>query len=87
MTQGANDLPDPLDKPPPGPSPSADDLLAKMADDEIDRLLADAEESGEPGPATASPASQAAIDALQQAGAAPEAEKEIAAGATAERGS
>lgn len=70
MSQGASDLPDPLDKPPPpGPTASTDDLLAKMAGDEIDRLLADAEMARDAKPALPAEAAQAAIEALQQAGA------------------
>lgn len=42
MGQAVN-LPDPLNTPPLGNGPSADDLLAQMAGDEIDRLLAEAD--------------------------------------------
>lgn len=43
MGQAAIDLPDPLEKPALGSAPSADDLLAQLAGDEIDRLLAEAD--------------------------------------------
>ncbi len=43
MGQAAVDLPDPLDTPPPASASSTDDLLAQLAGEEIDRLLADAE--------------------------------------------
>ena len=44
MGQAAVDLPNPIDRPAPGALPmSADDLLAQLAGDEIDRLLADAD--------------------------------------------
>jgi len=42
MGQAVVDLPDPLEKPP-ASAASADDLLAQLAGDEIDRLLNDAE--------------------------------------------
>ena len=58
MGKAVIDLPDPLEAHPDEPLPAAggggiDDLLAKMAGEEIDRLLADAEPHGEP-PRTAS---------------------------------
>src|SRR5205085_7155067 len=43
MGQAAVDLPDPLESPPPAANTSTDDLLAQLAGDEIDRLLAEAE--------------------------------------------
>jgi len=43
MGQVAIDLPDPLHNPEPAPGPSADDLLAQLAGEEIDRLLAEAD--------------------------------------------
>jgi hypothetical protein len=51
MGQAAVDLPDPLEKPKAAPMSSADDLLAQLAGDEIDRLLADADTGKEPTPA------------------------------------
>jgi hypothetical protein len=39
----AIDLPDPMQSPGPGKGPSADDLLAQLAGEEIDRLLAEAD--------------------------------------------
>jgi hypothetical protein len=53
MGQAAVDLPDPLEKPKPAPMTSADDLLAQLAGDEIDRLLADADTGKEPAPEVA----------------------------------
>jgi hypothetical protein len=44
MGQAAVDLPDPLAKAP-APATSADDLLSQLAGEEIDRLLADSEQS------------------------------------------
>lgn len=41
MEQAQNDLPDPIRQPGLDDAPSADDLLAQMAGEEIDRLLAD----------------------------------------------
>lgn len=52
MGTAALDLPDPLQAPPEGPKGSTDDLLAQLAGDEIDRLLANADA----GPATLSEA-------------------------------
>jgi hypothetical protein len=43
MGQGPVDLPDPLDKPPLDEKPTTDELLAQLAGDEIDRMLADAD--------------------------------------------
>jgi hypothetical protein len=48
MGQATLDLPDPLEKPSPAPTTSADDLLAQLAGDEIDRLLADADNGKSP---------------------------------------
>lgn len=45
MGQAVVDLPDPLEEPP-ASAASADDLLAQLAGDEIDRLLNDAEAEG-----------------------------------------
>jgi hypothetical protein len=55
MGQATVDLPDPLDAPPPSSLSGTDDLLAQLAGDEIDRLLAEADlEQKTPGkPATA----------------------------------
>jgi hypothetical protein len=52
MGKAALDLPDPLQAPPGEARTSADDLLARLAGDEIDRLLAEAE-AGEPKTARA----------------------------------
>jgi hypothetical protein len=43
MGQATVDLPDPLDAPPPSSLSGTDDLLAQLAGDEIDRLLAEAD--------------------------------------------
>src|SRR6185436_14775033 len=43
MGQVAIDLPDPLHNSPPAPGPGVDDLLAQLAGEEIDRLLAEAD--------------------------------------------
>jgi len=77
------DLPDPLDKAAPLPAPSADELLAQLAGDEIDRLLAEAD-SAQPAvsrapfhvgpPPTPAPQAQpevAAAEALPPAAAEP----------------
>jgi len=55
MGQATLDLPDPLEKPPPASATSADDLLAQLAGDEIDRLLADADNGKSPAPAAPPP--------------------------------
>jgi hypothetical protein len=52
MGQAALDLPDPLQSPPQAPQTSTDELLAQLAGDEIDRLLAEAD-GGAPRPAAA----------------------------------
>jgi hypothetical protein len=43
MGQVAIDLPDPMHNSPPAPGPGVDDLLAQLAGEEIDRLLAEAD--------------------------------------------
>ena len=53
MGQAAVDLPDPLQAPPDGAKTSTDELLAQLAGDEIDRLLAEAD-AGQP-PASRAP--------------------------------
>jgi hypothetical protein len=58
MGQAAVDLPDPLNPAPLDNVPSADDLLAQMAGDEIDRLLAEAELETQP-PSTPQPQAEA----------------------------
>jgi len=68
MSPGAKDLPDPIDKPPLGDAPGADDLLARMAGEEIDRLLADAEVARAAEAPLPGEAAQAAVEALQSAG-------------------
>lgn len=66
MARAAVDLPDPLDAPPTAQPGSTDDLLAQLASEEIDRLLADTETDHiplekPPGPATPTlPASETA---------------------------
>ena len=45
MGKAALDLPDPLQAPPEGARTSTDELLAQLAGDEIDRLLAEADSS------------------------------------------
>lgn len=59
MGQAAVDLPDPLNAPPPADAAvvNTDDLLAQMAGEEIDRLLAeqDGERPPKPAPAPAPP--------------------------------
>src|SRR5690348_14324779 len=57
MGQATVDLPDPLDAPPPSSLSGTDDLLAQLAGDEIDRLLAEAdlEHKSLTAPALASP--------------------------------
>lgn len=48
MGQAVLDLPDPLEEPPAAGAASADDLLAQLAGDEIDRLLGEAEAENGP---------------------------------------
>jgi hypothetical protein len=60
MGQAAVDLPDPLEKPKPAPIGSADELLAQLAGDEIDRLLADGDAGNTPAPVAPAPIPQAA---------------------------
>jgi len=67
MSSSNADLPDPLEESPDTTGPSADDLLAQMADEEIDRLLDEAElerppvvSKDEPAVAAATPVEQAA---------------------------
>ena len=56
MGQAVADLPNPLDAPPPANVSGTDDLLAQLAGDEIDRLLAEADvERTPPVPAAAAP--------------------------------
>jgi hypothetical protein len=65
MGQVAIDLPDPLHNPEPAPGPSADDLLAQLAGEEIDRLLAEADVERPTQPSITpilSPATSAAPD-------------------------
>ena len=60
MGQAAVDLPDPLDVPPAASLSGTDDLLAQLAGDEIDRLLAEANEDAAHPPGEAAPAVAAA---------------------------
>ncbi len=55
MGQAVVDLPDPLQNP--KPAPSADDMLAQLASDEIDRLLADSDD-GKEAPSSPPPVSE-----------------------------
>ena len=55
MGQATVDLPDPLDAPPPSSLSGTDDLLAQLAGDEIDRLLAEADLEQQKLTATATP--------------------------------
>ncbi|HEY0010123.1 MAG TPA: hypothetical protein VGB55_15470 [Tepidisphaeraceae bacterium] len=48
MANAVKDLPDPLEDAASPSKASADDLLAQMADEAIDKLIADAERGGEP---------------------------------------
>jgi hypothetical protein len=59
MGQATIDLPDPMQNPAPSGGPSADDLLAQLAGEEIDRLLAEAdiERPSAPEPAFIQPPS------------------------------
>ena len=52
MGKAALDLPDPLQAPPEGAKTSTDDLLAQLAGDEIDRLLAEADGAQPPAART-----------------------------------
>ena len=56
MGQATVDLPDPLETPPPATAGGTDDLLAQLAGDEIDRLLADADAAPAPPPRRFTPA-------------------------------
>ena len=67
MGKAALDLPDPLQAPPEGVKTSTDDLLAQLAGDEIDRLLAEAD-------AVQSPVSRAPFHTAPQIAPKPEAE-------------
>lgn len=58
MGRATVDLPDPLDTPPPTSLAGTDDLLAQMAGEEIDRLLAESGVEPEARPAPAAPASK-----------------------------
>jgi len=70
MGQTALDVPDPVEKPDASLA-STDDLLAQLAGDEIDRLLAEADSERPPKPAAApaeqSPASQPSIPTVESA--------------------
>jgi hypothetical protein len=68
MGQATLDLPDPLEPAAAPATPAAaDDLLAQLANDEIDRLLAEAEfepeKHGKPAPAANAPPRSPAVDA------------------------
>lgn len=55
MGQATVDLPDPLNSPAPSTSAGTDDLLAQLAGEEIDRLLADADVGSPPATEPATP--------------------------------
>ena len=69
MGQAAVDLPDPLEKP--KATGSADELLAQLAGDEIDRLLADGDAGKSPEPASEAPAAPPIVESVAEAEAAP----------------
>jgi hypothetical protein len=84
MGEATVDLPNPTEKPPLGAAPSTDELLSRLAGDEIDRLLAEAElgEGASEGGGDAEGATDPAADALAEAAmAAADAETESAANA------
>jgi hypothetical protein len=60
MGQASVDLPDPLEMSQASGLAGTDDLLAQLAGDEIDRLLAEAQEESAPPPAAAPPTAVAA---------------------------
>src|SRR5579884_4220166 len=55
MGQATVDLPDPLEQPPASSPANTDDLLAQLAGEEIDRLLAEADAEAAPPAAAAEP--------------------------------
>jgi hypothetical protein len=63
MGQAVVDLPDPLAAPPPSNLSGTDDLLAQLAGDEIDRLLAEADVEQRSTPTPAGPTAAAVADA------------------------
>lgn len=85
MGQAVVDLPDPLEKPAAGPTANADELLAQLAGDEIDRMLAEADVE-RPAAEDAAPAAAAVVDAevVAAATAAVDAELPVAAAAQVE---
>lgn len=68
MGQATADLPDPLDNPSLAPMTSADDLLAQLAGDEVDRLLAESDAGSTQGPSSTgnAPASSASSPTAAQ---------------------
>jgi hypothetical protein len=64
MGQAVADLPDPLDSPQPADGLSADDLLSKLAGDEIDRMLAEDGGDGAAMPAPPGAVAAAAVEPL-----------------------
>ncbi len=65
MGQAVVDLPDPLDSPGGADPVSADDLLSKLAGDEIDRLLAESD-NGSPEPERAAAVSQPPVESAAE---------------------
>src|ERR1019366_6983552 len=70
MGQAAVDLPDALEKP--KATGSADELLAQLAGDEIDRLLADGDAGKSPEPASEAPVAPPIVESVAEAAPAPE---------------
>jgi hypothetical protein len=72
MGQATVDLPDPLEAPPPSSLSGTDDLLAQLAGDEIDRLLAEADlEQKAPATKGEAPSDPAATPAREASSATP----------------
>ena len=70
MGSATVELPDPLQSAGPAEAKSADDLLAQMAGDEIDRLLAESDSEPEPGaaPVTAAEVTDTSTASSPEAG-------------------
>jgi len=65
MGQATVDLPDPLEQPPPASGANTDELLAQLAGEEIDRLLAEADSAA---PSAAAAAVAAPVSAAREKG-------------------